>query len=137
LCRAAAIVAGASPETVERYAQFGRNLGIALQISNDIRAVSMARGDRNDLAVAKRTLPLVFAFEHSPTLAQQFISATQNRQLTLRDARRLCDLVHTTGGVLYASVIADFYFEEASASLDQAGCAEDSQLRTLLRSMRK
>jgi geranylgeranyl pyrophosphate synthase len=137
LCRAAAIVAGVSAETVEGYAQFGRNLGIALQLSNDVRAVSLQTQDRNDLAVAKRTLPLVFALEHAPKLAQEFVGAAQPDRRTQHDPDRLREIVHTTGGVFYASVVADVYFEEATACLDQAGSAPESELRTFLTAMRK
>jgi geranylgeranyl pyrophosphate synthase len=137
LCRAAAIVAGASTEAVDAYAQFGRNLGIALQVSNDVRAVSIQQDHRNDLAVAKRTLPLAFALEHAPELAQEFVGAAQPGQRTQHDPHRLRDLVHTTGGVFYASIVADVYFEQASASLDQAGSPSDNRLRTLLKTIRK
>ena len=137
ICRAAAIVAGASAAAIEQYAQFGRNLGIALQVSNDVRAVCDHQHQRNDIAAAKRTLPLVFALEHAPELAHQLVAAARVEQLAAYDARRLSDLVHTSGGVLYASVVADVYFENASAWLDQAACAEHSQLRALLRSMRQ
>jgi geranylgeranyl pyrophosphate synthase len=136
LCRAAAIVAGATTETIERYAQFGHNLGIALQVSNDVRAVSIQHDQRNDIVLAKRTLPLAFVFEHTPEQAHPFVAAAQRGRLAVRDAERLRDLVHTSGGVFYASIVADVYFEEASACLDQADCAEQSQLRALLRSMR-
>jgi geranylgeranyl diphosphate synthase, type I len=137
LCRAAAIVAGASADAIEGYAQFGRNLGIALQINNDVRAVSVHQDERNDIAAAKRTLPLVFALEHAPELTYELVAAAHVGQPASYDAQRLGDVVHRTGGVLYASVVADVHFEEASASLNQAGCPARSQLRALLRSMRQ
>src|SRR5438270_12077776 len=123
LCRAAAIVAGASVEAIEWYAQFGRNLGIALQVSNDVRAVSIQQDQRNDIAVAKRTLPLAFALEHAPEQAHHFVAMAREGQLAPHDAQRLGEFVHASGGVLYASVVADVYFEEASAWLDRADCA--------------
>ena len=137
LCRAAAIVAGASTEAIERYAQFGRNLGIALQVSNDVRAVSIQQNQRNDVAAVKRTLPLAFALEHAPALAHEFVAAAHEGRLAAHDAQRLSDLMHTSGGVLYSSVVADVYFEEAAACLDKADCAEQTQLRAFLRSMRR
>jgi geranylgeranyl diphosphate synthase type I len=132
LCRAAAILAGAAPELAECYAQFGRKLGMALQVSNDVRAIS-ARPDRdNDLVVAKRTLPLVFALRQAPATAHRLATSARASALRPQQAREFAELLHATGGVLYASVVADVFFEEALACLDAAGCATTSRLRTYL-----
>jgi geranylgeranyl pyrophosphate synthase len=137
LCRAGAMVAGASAEAVEQYARFGRDLGIAMQISNDVRAISVDQNLRNDVALAKRTLPLAFAHAHSRELAREFVGITHAGQLAPDKVLRLRDLIHASGGVFYACVVADVHFEQASAHLDQAGCAAASQLRRFLRSIRK
>lgn len=109
VCRAAAIVADAAPEAIEAYAQFGRNLGMALQISNDVRAVSTRQEERNDIAVGKRTLP------------QQSLGEPVDRE----------------GAALYASVVADSYVERASLCLKEARAPARSGLRVFLRSMRR
>jgi geranylgeranyl pyrophosphate synthase len=136
LCRAAAIVAATSAEAIECYARFGRNLGMSLQISNDLRAISIEPDRRNDLSHAKRTLSLAFAMEHAPTLAHTFVAEAHTGQLAATSAQRLRDLLADGGGTFYASVVADAYLEEAWTSLDQAGCPDACGLRTLLHSMR-
>jgi len=137
LCRAAAIVAGAPAGRIEAYAQFGRKLGMALQISNDVRAVSIRQEQRNDVARGKRTLPLVFALQHAPKLAEEVVAAAEEEQVEPSAARRLGELLSASGGTLYASVVADVYFEEAWSSLDLANCPDDAGLRVLLTSMRQ
>jgi competence protein ComQ len=137
LCHAAAIVAGASSQAIGWYAQFGRNLGIALQISNDVRAVSIRQHQRNDLALGKRTLPLVFALEHAPTLAQQCVRTGHAQLLEPSRGQRLADLLERGGGILYASVVADVHFEKAVACLEQADSPKNCELRGFLRLLRK
>ncbi len=137
VCRAAAILARAAPNPTESYAQFGRNLGMALQVSNDVRAVSAPPDHRNDLAIGKRTLPLVFALQQAPLRVQPLAKRARDRKLGPRQIQRFGELLHTSGGVLYASVVADVLFEDASACLDEAGCARTSRLRTYLLKMRR
>ncbi len=135
LCRAGAILAGAPPNITEHYAQFGRNLGMALQVSNDVRAVSAGADGRNDLVVAKRTLPLVFAFGQAPLTTQRLTGNAHSRKLRPRQAQRFGELLRASGGVLYASVVADVFFENACTCLDEAGCAQMSLLKAFLMSM--
>ena len=56
-CRAGALVAGASPELAAQYADFGTNLGIVVQMWNDLEGLMGARGKGD--AKHQRTLPLV------------------------------------------------------------------------------
>ncbi len=135
LCRAAAILAGAPPNATEAYAQFGRNLGMAMQVSNDVRAVSAEPDGRNDLVLAKRTLPLIFAFGQAPLTTQRIAVGAQSRKLRPRQVQRLAELLRASGGVLYASVVADVFFENACVCLDEAGCSQTSPLRGFVMSM--
>jgi geranylgeranyl pyrophosphate synthase len=58
-CRAGAIVAGASAETVTRYGDFGRNLGILAQAWNDVYGLAGTRGKRD--VDHSLTLPILAA----------------------------------------------------------------------------
>lgn len=58
-CRAGAIVAGGSAEIVERYGEFGYNLGILVQVWNDIFGLAGVEG-KND-ADHQRALPVLAA----------------------------------------------------------------------------
>jgi len=58
-CRAGAIIAGGSAEIVERYGEFGHNLGILVQVCNDIFRLANVEG-KND-ADHQRALPVLAA----------------------------------------------------------------------------
>jgi geranylgeranyl pyrophosphate synthase len=137
LCRAAAIVAGATPSATDLFGRFGCAVGMALQVNNDVRAVAAPTTRRGDLAAGKCTLPLVFALQQSPAparaaLAQLRPGATES----CAAAERLAQMLHASGGVLYASIVADVYFEEAMTCLDQVPCSPNSQLRGFIHSAR-
>jgi geranylgeranyl pyrophosphate synthase len=136
LCRAAAVLAGAEPERMHAYARFGRQLGMALQLGNDLRAVVDAASEQADVVRVKRTLPLLFALEQAPVATRQFMLAANAGGLGPADTARLRALLSESGGVLYASVVTEVCWEHAWACLEEAHCADASQLRELVVSMR-
>lgn len=58
-CRAGALIAGASSEVVERFGEFGANLGIVAQLWNDLEGLEGVRGKRD--VEQGRGLPAVVA----------------------------------------------------------------------------
>lgn len=61
LCQVGAACAGADGGAQGRYAHFGRLLGMALQLDNDIAAVRPGAVGKTDLALGRPTLPLACA----------------------------------------------------------------------------
>jgi len=66
-----AFYAGASPEIVDEFRQFGRELGMAFQIVDDVLDLvgdeqSMGKTLGTDIAQRKPTLPLLLYFESLP-----------------------------------------------------------------------
>lgn len=58
-CRAGAMVAGASPDVVARYGDFGYNLGIVAQMWNDLEGLAGVQGKGD--AEQQRSLPILAA----------------------------------------------------------------------------
>jgi len=61
ICQLGALAAGADGPAQTRYASFGRLLGIAAQLANDLRALAPGARGKTDLLFRRPTLPLVFA----------------------------------------------------------------------------
>jgi len=61
-CRLGALAAGADETTQNLYARFGRYLGVAAQLANDIAALHPTTSPgKTDVALGRPTLPLVYA----------------------------------------------------------------------------
>jgi len=139
-CRAGAILGRGTPEAVDAYAQCGVNVGMALQINNDVAGASSESADRNDLRAGKRTLPMIFALEHAPASSRADLGAIllSGRQEDLCPAEidRVRQFLAATGALQYAVVVADLYWEHAMSCLERAGCGLDSDLRRLVARMR-
>jgi geranylgeranyl pyrophosphate synthase len=68
--KAGALVAGASGDELERFAVFGRQIGLAFQIRDDILGIwgegtATGKPVGADIARRKKTLPIVQAFEQA------------------------------------------------------------------------
>lgn len=134
-CRAGALLGTDDRAVIEACARFGFNLGVALQIQNDLAAVSSEWAARNDLRTGKRTLPVIFALERAPapirTELIRIFAPGRREDLTPEDVRRARVLLAASGGLLYASVVADVYRERALACLDGLDRARIERLRAL------
>ena len=96
-CQLGALESAAPPDRVEALGAFGRRIGLAFQLLDDVLDVSgpaertgKARG--TDLLDGTVTLPLILAREHDPELA-----AIDVREIATRDrAADVCDRIAAT-----------------------------------------
>ena len=81
-----ALIGGASGAVVEHYAAFGRDLGLAFQVKDDILGIwgdeaRIGKSAATDIATRKKTLPVLYALSRSPALRrlyrQPFLLRTQ------------------------------------------------------------
>lgn len=133
ICRAAATLAADGGLAIDRYADLGLNLGIAMQIANDVAAIATER-DRNDLARGKQELSLLFALSTVPREHREWLEGllrrARDREGSDPDIERLRSVLETTGAFHYALLVADVHWERALAGLDPG------PLRRLVETMR-
>lgn len=129
-CELGARQAGASPQAVERLASFGRNLGVAFQIADDLldlMADEKATGKTTgaDLAKRKMTLPLIHARD-------ALVNGPRNNFVDLlatADLERIRAQLKVLGSIEYAQRKATEYAERAAADLADLG--ENDSLHAL------
>jgi octaprenyl-diphosphate synthase len=131
--RLGAIYAGANAETADRLADYGRCLGIAFQISDDLLDLT---GDESkagktlgtDLEQQKLTLPLIRALAKLPEAeAEEFRSWLESPDEANRKA--ILDTLIRTGALAYAKRVAEDYARQARESLE---CLPRSECRAIL-----
>jgi octaprenyl-diphosphate synthase len=119
--RLGAVYAGADPETVKRLAGFGRDLGIAFQIADDVLDLTgsektMGKTLGTDLAQRKLTLPLIYLFER---LSDD--DAGRCRRL-LKDEHDdlgyVFEMLRETGAIEAARLKAEAFAEKAREALN-------------------
>ena len=120
-CRLGALRAGASDEVVDAMSDFGRNLGMAFQIADDLLDLT---GDElvtgkslgRDLAKGKLTLPLIHARQSLVDGARtQFLQQLANGSCETTQLHALFD---QTGSMLYTSQAAIEFADRAIGCLE-------------------
>jgi octaprenyl-diphosphate synthase len=135
-CRLGASYAGAPESSVAALDRYGRNLGIAFQIADDVldiwgdeRVTGKSLG--TDLEKQKLTLPIIHLLkEAEPSAAATIRGWFANGDAELR--RRLRPHLDQTGALEYAWQYAKEHAKQASEALDFLA---DSDAKSVLRSL--
>jgi octaprenyl-diphosphate synthase len=131
--RLGALYAGATPEVAENLATYGRSLGIAFQIADDLLDLTgeEAKAGKTlgtDLEQQKMTLPLIHALNTLPTEeAAEFRKLLQNPAANKR--AEVTDTLISSGSLQYAKRRAEEHARTARNCLD---CLPRSESRTIL-----
>jgi octaprenyl-diphosphate synthase len=131
--RLGALYAGAGDEVAERLASYGRNLGIAFQVADDLLDLT---GDEQtagktlgtDLEQQKLTLPLIHALNQLP-LDQADELRSLLKQPSQQQLERVVEVLQATGSIAYARRRAEEFSRSAKLALE---CLPRSECRMIL-----
>ncbi len=138
---AAAIQAGALLATddehvIARYRGFGWALGIAFQLNDDLLGIWGAEQstgkEPTDLARHKKTLPVIYAFEHAgPEDRERLQTLYRLSSPSSAEVREIVSILERTGAREFTRTTARRYRDDALAELDSAGVADPETRRQL------
>jgi octaprenyl-diphosphate synthase len=118
-----ATLAGADPAQEEAFANYGRAVGLAFQIVDDVLDLTateevLGKPVASDLREGKTTLPVIHALEHGTDAEGQTICRVLEDGGFVRTTREdVQEILHRNGSVDYAMAAADRYAEQARESL--------------------
>ncbi|MEO6080420.1 MAG: polyprenyl synthetase family protein [Steroidobacteraceae bacterium] len=134
----AAVLAGGSPETQRALAAYGKHLGTAFQLIDDVldyRSDPATRGKNlgEDLAEGKMTLPLIHALRKAAgedrELIRAAIKSAGNEDEAEPDLPRIIDCIESSGGIEYTRERA---LAESRAAASELGPVPNSPYRDAL-----
>lgn len=133
---AGAILADASSDARQAMQAYGRHLGIAFQLIDDVMdylssAEEMGKNVGDDLAEGKATLPLIYAMRQGDETQRQLIRQAI-RKGGLEDLSPILAIVQETGAIDYARSKAQEQVDLAIAALEHL---PDTSFRDTLRSL--
>lgn len=137
-CASGAILGSASPEKIDALAQFGRNIGMAFQITDDTldymaKKQEFGKSIGKDLEEGKMTLPLIYALKKCPVEerknTRKLIVRKRVSQKALQD---ILSLIHKYKGIDYSLKCAEIFINDVQTNLDLFPDSEEkSQLHTV------
>lgn len=123
-CACGAIMAGAEDRFVRQLSEFGRSLGVAFQLIDDLLDYTSSEKDvgkpvGNDLKEGKVTLPLIYALAELETgQIERLQDLFKSREIEGAEYRGLIEMVRKNGIVDRIRVEARHYVDKAVSFLD-------------------
>ena len=118
-----AALAGADPAQEEAMARYGRAVGLAFQIVDDVLDLTateevLGKPVASDLREGKTTMPVIHAMDHGTAVERQLIrQVMEDGGFTRTSKEALQEILHRNGSVEYAMAAADRYAEQARKAL--------------------
>jgi geranylgeranyl diphosphate synthase, type I len=140
---AGAVLATEDETVIARYRAFGWDLGIAFQLNDDLLGIwgrEDATGKQpTDLARKKKTLPVIYAFEHADSASGERLAARYAGDTLEPDAvAEILAILDGVGAREYTREQAALHRDRALASLEAAGVVDGAareRLESIVRSV--
>jgi len=119
-CRAAALLGSSAPQVVEAAYAYGRNLGLAFQLVDDmldytVSADELGKPAGADLELGLATAPLLFAWERNPELGA-LVGRKFGHEGDVQMAREI--VLDRSNGLEQTRALAQSYVEKAIEALN-------------------
>jgi all-trans-nonaprenyl-diphosphate synthase len=116
--KAAGLLSGVSEEVADRLFDFGRDLGIAFQIVDDLldftaSAETLGKPVGSDLIQGNLTAPVLFALEEFPQMRELILRELSNPQ----DLKQALEWVYQSEGIPRSRQLARDYAQRAAEAL--------------------
>ena len=119
-CHTGALLANAAQNIIDKFAKFGHNLGMASQIANDIRGITLG----SDIIKKKMTLPLIYVFAQADDKTRSQLNRIFYNRARIDDPTPVKDLLFRAGAIHYTTVRMMSYKQRALddlSDLEKAG----------------
>ncbi len=128
--RLGAVLAGASDAEENRLATYGRTVGLAFQIVDDVLDLTateevLGKPVASDLREGKATLSVIHSMDHGTAKDRQAIQRVlDDRSFENVGRQQIRDILVRNGSVEYARTVADRYAEQSRQALAQLADSE-------------
>jgi octaprenyl-diphosphate synthase len=132
----AAILSGSPPDLESAVTRYGKHLGTAFQLIDDVLDYSadsetLGKNLGDDLAEGKPTLPLIYALKHASP-EQRDVIRKSIEEGSLNELPRITAAIESTGGLAYTARLAR---REASLAIEALAGLPDSAYKQALREL--
>ncbi|MDT8860015.1 heptaprenyl diphosphate synthase component II [Alkalihalobacillus sp. MEB130] len=123
-CELGALAANADPKVQRNLFQFGYNVGMSFQITDDVldfvgTEEQLGKPAGGDLRQGNVTLPALYAMHHDPEIKQLIEEVLETNYPENVDISSVLQAIKKSGGIEYAISISDQYLEKAYDALEK------------------
>ncbi|MDH5543028.1 MAG: polyprenyl synthetase family protein [Nitrospinota bacterium] len=123
-CQTGGIIGGADEQRLNALSEYGKNIGIAFQLVDDILDFTsdektLGKPAGHDFIEGHVTLPVIAAFAKGSKQEKKFLmESIKDEALAVKNISQVMEIVKKHDGIEYATTMAESYSEKAVASLD-------------------
>ena len=123
-CESGAALGGAPESQARALGQYGYNIGMAFQITDDTldymaREEDFGKSIGKDLEEGKMTLPLIYTLSHCPSDRREKIkTAIEKKDFVSEAIRNIFEVIQQSGGIHYSLKRAEQFITQAVNNLD-------------------
>jgi heptaprenyl diphosphate synthase len=122
-CELGAVAANAPKAIQNMLYQFGYNVGMSFQITDDVldfisSAEELGKPAGSDLLQGNVTLPALYAIHNDPSIKELISNTIENPYVTKDEITNLLSKIKTSGGIEYSLEISDLYLKKAQDALE-------------------
>lgn len=131
-CGTAAILGTEDEETIGHFRSFGRNIGTAFQIADDILGVwgkkeKTGKDEKSDIEKKKKSLPIIYAFENSNKKEHEILlKIYKKKEVEKRDKEEFLKILNSINARAYCEKAAKSYKEKALLELKRTGIKNEA-----------
>lgn len=135
-CQSGALMQGASPQQAQALYEYGRNIGLAFQIVDDLLDVSgeaevVGKPVGNDLAAGILTLPVLYLLQQDG-MRERVAAILGQGPATGEQVRAVLELVRSNGAIEYSRQVASRFARRAKDELLALPECEGRELLALI-----
>lgn len=124
-----ALVAGQDAASIEHYAAFGRNLGLAFQVIDDILGIwgdeiKIGKSAASDIITKKKTLPVLYGLNQSQQLQELYLHVEPDTQFVKEVVATLDELSTRDFAIQYAKGYSNKALEHLNAAQPQGDAGQ-------------
>lgn len=132
-CQSGALLAGATPGQARALAEYGRNIGMAFQVVDDLLDVSgeaevVGKPVGNDLAAGVLTLPVIYLLQRNGMRERVEAILGGSTTIDTHQVRAVIELVRSNGAIEYSRQVATAFARRAQEQLAALPACEGRDL---------
>ncbi|MCE4617759.1 MAG: polyprenyl synthetase family protein [Desulfurococcales archaeon] len=135
---AAAVITGLQEKHIENAMLYGRNVGVAFQIRDDILGTfgdpaKTGKPVYNDLRKAKKTVLVIYAINNlEGEERNELIEILESKTDDLQKLKKAAELIRSSGALEYAEKLAEHYVQEAVEAIKKIPAQKEEARKALV-----
>jgi octaprenyl-diphosphate synthase len=132
-CKSSAILSGRNGQ---KFGEYGKNLGLAFQIIDDILDIvstseQLGKPAMNDFVEGKTTLPYIYLYQKSDRSTKAIIEGFHKKELSKSESEWILEELEASGSLQKALDLAEEFSKKALNSIDE----KDVELKKIVETL--